>query len=201
MDQPERPALSANAGHVEAAGGADSGGIRARLGASLPPVLQKIVELACVVADARYRALSVLGKRAARTSSPTASPTGSAGRSATCRSGGQPRGPVTAAYRFAPAHPGRPAAWASRPTIPHDLVPWGPGQRPRAVLSKSLPHPEAREPEFTHEDERAVMTLAALAGVAFENPRLFARRSRAGDGGAASSGPSSTTRSPKRLFR
>ena len=112
-----------------------------------------------------------------RTSSPTASPTSSAGRSATCRSGEGILGVlITEAYplRLQRIQDDQRSVGfpANHPPMTSFL---GVPVSVRGRVYGNLYLTEKRDaPEFTLEDERAVVTLAAQAGVAIENARLFA---------------------------
>ena len=145
---------------------------------SLPAVLQKIVELACVVADARYGALGVLGQDGRLSDFITHGVTDKQRRAI----GNLPVGEGILGVLVTEAYPlrlqriqddqrsvGFPA---NHPPMTSFL---GVPVSVRGRVYGNLYLTEKRDaPEFTLEDERAVVTLAALAGVAFENPRLFA---------------------------
>ena len=145
---------------------------------SLPAVLQKIVELACVVADARYGALGVLGQDGRLSDFITYGVTDKQRRAI----GNLPVGEgilgvlITAAYplRLQRIQDDQRSVGfpANHPPMTSFL---GVPVSVRGRVYGNLYLTEKRDaPEFTLEDERAVVTLAALAGVAFENPRLFA---------------------------
>jgi signal transduction histidine kinase len=144
---------------------------------SLPAVLQKIVDLATEVADAGYGALAVLGPDGALEDFITSGlseseraaighlPLGEGIRGALVTDAAplrlrhiqdDPRSPG-----FPPRHP----PMSSFLGVPITV---------RGTVYGNLYLTEKRaDTEFTSEDERAVVTLAAQAGVAIENARLF----------------------------
>jgi signal transduction histidine kinase len=145
---------------------------------SLPAVLTSIVELACDVADARYGAVGVLGQdgqpedfithgltddqRAAIGALPIGR-----GILGALISDAQPtrRGGIQNGSRsvgFPPHHPPMTSFLGVPITV-------------RGRIYGNLYLTEKRgQSQFTDSDERAVVTLAAQAGVAIENARLFA---------------------------
>ena len=145
---------------------------------SLPAVLQKMVELACVVADARYGALGVLGEDGRLSDFITHGVTDNQRRAI----GNLPVGEGILGVLITEAYPlrlqriqddqrsvGFPA---NHPPMTSFL---GVPVSVRGRVYGNLYLTEKRDaPEFTLEDERAVVTLAAQAGVAIENARLFA---------------------------
>jgi signal transduction histidine kinase len=145
---------------------------------SLPAVLQKIVELACVVADATYGALGVLGQDGRLSDFITHGVTEAERRAI----GNLPVGEGILGVLITEAYPlrlqriqdddrsvGFPA---NHPPMTSFL---GVPVSVRGIVYGNLYLTEKRDaPEFTLEDERAVVTLAAQAGVAIENARLFA---------------------------
>lgn len=145
---------------------------------SLPAVLTKIVELACDVADARYGAVGVLGQDGRLEDFITHGLTDEQ-RAAI---GALPIGRGILGALISDAHPMRLAA------IQEDQrsVGFPPHHPPmtsflgvpitvRGRVYGNLYLTEKRgQSQFTDDDERAVITLAAQAGVAIENARLFA---------------------------
>ena len=145
---------------------------------SLPAVLQKIVELACVVADARYGALGVLGQDGRLRDFITSGITERERRAI----GNLPVSEGIFGVLITQAHPLRlqriqddPRLAGFPPHHPPMTSFLGVPISVRGNLYGSLYLTEKRgTPAFTAEDERAVVTLAAQAGVAIENARLFA---------------------------
>ena len=144
---------------------------------SLPAVLQKITDLACEVADARYGALGVLGQdgrlRDFITCGVTEEERGAIGD--------LPVGHGILGVLITEAYPlrlqriqddSRSVGFpANHPPMTSFL---GVPVSVRGRVYGNLYLTEKRDvPEFTADDERAVVTLAAQAGVAIENARLF----------------------------
>lgn len=144
---------------------------------SLPAVLQKIVELACRVADAKYGALGVLGPgeslEAFITTGITPEQRQAIGR--------LPVGRGILGVLISDARPLRLTRIQDDPRsigFPPDHPPMtsflGVPVIVRGTLYGNLYLTEKRRgSEFTEMDETAVVTLAAQAGVAIENARLF----------------------------
>ena len=145
---------------------------------SLPAVLQKITELACEVADARYGTLGVLGQDGRLRDFITSGITERERRAI----GKLPVGNGILGVLITQAHPLRLQRIQDDPRsvgFPHHHPPMtsflGVPISVRGNLYGNLYLTEKRgAPAFTAEDERAVVTLAAQAGVAIENARLFA---------------------------
>jgi signal transduction histidine kinase len=145
---------------------------------SLPAVLQKIVELACVVADATYGALGVLGQDGRLSDFITHGVTEAERRSI----GDLPVGEGILGVLITEAYPLRlqriqddPRSVGFPPNHPPMTSFLGVPVSVRGRVYGNLYLTEKRDaPAFTTEDERAVVTLAAQAGVAIENARLFA---------------------------
>jgi signal transduction histidine kinase len=145
---------------------------------SLPAVLSKIVELACVVADARYGAVGVLGQDGRLEDFITH------GLSAEQRRaiGPLPIGRGILGALIFDAHPMRlarihddPRSVGFPPHHPPMTSFLGVPITVRGRVYGNLYLTEKRgQSQFTDGDERAVVTLAAQAGVAIENARLFA---------------------------
>jgi signal transduction histidine kinase len=145
---------------------------------SLPAVLSKIVQLACDVADARYGAVGVLGQDGRLEDFITH------GLSAEQRAAIGPL-PIGRGILGALISDARPMRLARIHEDPHS-VGFPPHHPPmtsflgvpitvRGRVYGNLYLTEKRgESQFTDGDERAVVTLAAQAGVAIENARLFA---------------------------
>ncbi|MGY1696077.1 MULTISPECIES: GAF domain-containing protein [unclassified Geodermatophilus] len=144
---------------------------------SLPAVLTKIVELACEVADARYGAVGVLGPDGRLEDFITH------GIPAQQRAaiGPLPIGRGILGALTSDAHPMRlgriqdgPRSVGFPPHHPPMTSFLGVPITVRGRVYGNLYLTEKRgESEFTDDDERAVVTLAAQAGVAIENVRLF----------------------------
>lgn len=144
---------------------------------SLPAVLQKIVELACSVADAKYGALGVLGSDGSLEQFITTGLTAQQRRAI----GRLPVGKGILGVLITDARPLRLARIQDDPRS----VGFPSGHPPmtsflgvpvvvRDNLYGNLYLTEKRgSSEFTEIDERAVVTLAAQAGVAIENAGLF----------------------------
>jgi len=145
---------------------------------SLPAVLQKIVELACVVADARYGALGVLGRHGRLSDFITYGVTDKQRRAI----GNLPVGEGILGVLITEAYPLRlrriqdePRSVGFPPNHPPMTSFLGVPVSVRGRVYGNLYLTEKRDaPAFTAEDERATVTLAAQAGVAIENARLFA---------------------------
>jgi signal transduction histidine kinase len=145
---------------------------------SLPAVLQKIIDLACEVADAKYGALGVLGQGGRLRDFITCGVTEEERRAI----GDLPVGEGILGVLITDAYPlrlqriqdaersvGFPA---NHPPMTSFL---GVPVSVRGKVYGNLYLTDKRDvPEFTADDERAVVTLAALASVAIENARLFA---------------------------
>src|SRR5262245_10920071 len=145
---------------------------------SLPAVLQKITDLACEVADARYGALGVIGDDG-RLRDFITSGIGEDTRRAI---GHLPVGRGILGVLITETHPlrlqriqddARSVGFpANHPPMTSFL---GVPVSVRGMVYGNLYLTEKRDlPAFTADDERAVVTLAAQAGVAIENARLFA---------------------------
>ena len=144
---------------------------------SLPAVLQKIIDLACEVADARYGALGVLGQDGRLRDFITYGVTEEERRAI----GDLPVGQGILGVLITEAYPlrlqriqdeSRSVGFpANHPPMTSFL---GVPVSVRGRVYGNLYLTEKRDvPEFTADDERAVVTLAAQAGVAIENARLF----------------------------
>ena len=144
---------------------------------SLPTVLQKIVELACNVADANYGALGVLGPGGSLEEFITTGITPEQRRAI----GRLPVGLGVLGLLISDARPLRLTRIQDDPRsvgFPPDHPPMtsflGVPLMVRGTLYGNLYLTEKRGgSEFTEMDETAVVTLAAQAGVAIENARLF----------------------------
>jgi signal transduction histidine kinase len=144
---------------------------------SLPAVLTKIVELACTVADAEYGAVGVLGSDGLLEDFITHG-IGPEDRTAI---GHLPIGQGILGALISDARPMRLAriqddarSVGFPPHHPPMTSFLGVPITVRGRVYGNLYLTEKRgEAEFTAEDERAVVTLAAQAGVAIENARLF----------------------------
>ncbi|MGY1620289.1 GAF domain-containing protein [Geodermatophilus sp. SYSU D00691] len=144
---------------------------------SLPAVLTKIVELACDVADARYGAVGVLGQDG-RLEDFITHGIPDEQRAAIGR---LPIGRGILGALISDAHPMRltriqhdPRSVGFPPHHPPMTSFLGVPITVRGRIYGNLYLTEKRaESEFTDDDERAVVTLAAQAGVAIENARLF----------------------------
>jgi signal transduction histidine kinase len=144
---------------------------------SLPAVLSKIVELACDVADARYGAVGVLGQDGHLEDFITHGLT----EEQRAAIGPLPTGPGILGALTSDAHP----MWLAAPDDPRSAG-FPPHDPPitsflgvpisvRGRIYGNLYLTEKRgQSQFTDDDQRAVVTLAAQAGVAIENARLFA---------------------------
>lgn len=145
---------------------------------SLPAVLQKIVDLACDVADARYGALGVLGgDQDSIAEFITAGVTQEERRAI----GHLPVGSGILGLLIREARPLR-----LRRIQDHENSSGFPPHHPQMTSFLGVPikvrgkvfgnlylTEKRGEDEFTEEDERAVLTLALQAGVAIENARLY----------------------------
>lgn len=144
---------------------------------SLPTVLQKIVELACNVADANYGALGVLGPGGSLEEFITTGITPEQRQAI----GRLPVGLGVLGLLISDARPLRLTRIQDDPRsvgFPPDHPPMtsflGVPLMVRGTLYGNLYLTEKRGgSEFTEMDETAVVTLAAQAGVAIENARLF----------------------------
>ena len=145
---------------------------------SLPAVLTKIVELACDVADARYGAVGVLGQDGGLEDFITHGLTDEE-RAAI---GPLPVGRGILGALISDARPMRladlhddPCSVGFPPHHPPMTSFLGVPITVRGRVYGNLYLTEKRgRSQFTDDDERAVVTLAAQAGVAIENARLFA---------------------------
>ena len=141
-------------------------------------VLRRIVESAVDLVGARYGALAVVGVDGALEEFVHVGMDDESIAADRSPPGGQ--GTARAGDRGAAADPGRRprgasrARWASRRSSADARVPrrTGPGARTRRTATSTSPA-AAAEP-FTAQDEELVQALAATAGVAIENARLFA---------------------------
>jgi signal transduction histidine kinase len=144
---------------------------------SLPSILQKIVELACEVADARYGALGVLNPDGRMIFDFITHGVTEEERRAI---GDLPVGKGILGLLITEARPIRLARIQDHPRsvgFPPNHPPMtsflGVPIQVRGRVYGNLYLTEKRgAPEFTPEDEEAVVTLAAQAGVAIENARL-----------------------------
>lgn len=145
---------------------------------SLPAVLQKIIDLACEVADARYGALGVVGEDGRLRDFITSGVDEEERRAI----GDLPVGKGILGVLITETHPlrlqriqddSRSVGFpANHPPMTSFL---GVPVSVRGMVYGNLYLTEKRHlPAFTADDERAVVTLAAQAGVAIENARLFA---------------------------
>ncbi|HEV8681424.1 MAG TPA: GAF domain-containing sensor histidine kinase [Actinomycetota bacterium] len=149
---------------------------------SLPAVLQKIVELACEVADARYGALGVLGTDGRIHEFVTHGVTEEERRAI----GSLPVGRGILGILIEEAHPLRlrriqddPRSVGFPPNHPPMTSFLGVPVSVRGRVYGNLYLTEKRgASEFTEDDEVAVVTLAAQAGVAVENARLWEENAR-----------------------
>jgi signal transduction histidine kinase len=149
---------------------------------SLPAVLQKIVELACEVADARYGALGVLGTDGRIHEFVTHGVTEEERRAI----GSLPVGRGILGILIEEAHPLRlrriqddPRSVGFPPNHPPMTSFLGVPVSVRGRVYGNLYLAEKRgASEFTEDDEVAVVTLAAQAGVAVENARLWEENAR-----------------------
>jgi signal transduction histidine kinase len=149
---------------------------------SLPAVLQKIVELACEVSDARYGALGVLGVDGLIHEFVTHGVTEEERRAI----GSLPVGRGILGVLIQEARPLRltriqddPRSVGFPPNHPPMTSFLGVPVTVRGTVYGNLYLTEKRAgAEFTEEDERAVVTLAAQAGVAVENARLWEENAR-----------------------
>jgi signal transduction histidine kinase len=145
---------------------------------SLPAVLTKIVELACVVADARYGVVGVLGTEGHLEDFITH---GLADDQRTI-TGPLPVGRGILGGRLSDAAPMRLGGLQHDPRSvgfpPHDPPTTSFLGVPITVRGRIYGNlyltGKRGQSQFTDSDERAVVTLAAQAGVAIENARLFA---------------------------
>ncbi|SNS38260.1 Histidine kinase-, DNA gyrase B-, and HSP90-like ATPase [Geodermatophilus pulveris] len=145
---------------------------------SLPAVLTKIVELACDVADARYGAVGVLGRDGRLEDFITHGLT----EDQRAAIGALPIGRGILGALTSDARPLRlgsiqndPRSVGFPPHHPPMTSFLGVPITVRGRIYGNLYLTEKRGPSgFTDGDERAVVTLAAQAGVAIENARLFA---------------------------
>jgi signal transduction histidine kinase len=149
---------------------------------SLPAVLQKIVELACEVSDARYGALGVLGADGLIHEFVTHGVTQEERRAV----GSLPVGRGILGVLIQEARPLRlariqddPRSVGFPPNHPPMTSFLGVPVTVRGTVYGNLYLTEKRAgAEFTEQDERAVVTLAAQAGVAVENARLWEENAR-----------------------
>ncbi len=145
---------------------------------SLPSVLQKIVDLACEVADARYGALAVLGPDAKHIRDFLTHGLTDQERDAI---GTLPEGRGILGLIIEESRPLRlanirdhPQAAGFPPNHPAMTTFLGVPIEVRGRVFGNLYLAEKRGgSEFTEEDQQAVMTLAAQAAVAVENARLY----------------------------
>ncbi|HEX6263338.1 MAG TPA: GAF domain-containing sensor histidine kinase [Actinomycetota bacterium] len=145
---------------------------------SLPVVLQKLTELACLVADARYGALGVLDRSGRRIERFVTHGVTSEERRAI---GDLPRGRGILGVLIREARPLRldrirddPRSVGFPPHHPVMTSFLGVPIMVRGNVFGNLYLTEKRGGDpFTEEDEEAVMTLATQAGVAVENARLY----------------------------
>jgi signal transduction histidine kinase len=145
---------------------------------SLPAVLTKIVKLACDVADARYGAVGVLGPDGRLEDFITHG----LAEDQRAAIGPLPIGRGILGALISDAHPMRlariqddPRSVGFPPHHPPMTSFLGVPITVRGRIYGNLYLTEKRgESGFTDDDERAVVTLAAQAGVAIENARLFA---------------------------
>lgn len=143
---------------------------------SLPSILQKIVELACQVADARYGALGVLGNDGLIADFITHGVTEEERRAI----GHLPVGKGILGVLIREAHPLRltriqsdPRSVGFPPNHPPMTSFLGVPLRVRDHVYGNLYLTEkVGGAEFNEDDEEAVITLAAQAGVAIENARI-----------------------------
>jgi signal transduction histidine kinase len=143
---------------------------------SLPSILQKIVDLACQVADARYGGLGVLGEDGLIADFITHGVTEEERRAI----GHLPVGKGILGVLIHEAHPLRlpriqsdPRSVGFPPNHPPMTSFLGVPLRVRDHVYGNLYLTEkVGGAEFTREDEEAVVTLAAQAGVAIENARI-----------------------------
>jgi signal transduction histidine kinase len=150
---------------------------------SLPAVLQKIVELACEVADARYGALGVLAPEGDKIEDFVTHGITEEERRAI---GSLPVGRGILGVLIEEAHPLRLRRIQDDPRsvgFPSNHPPMtsflGVPVSVRGRVYGNLYLTEKRgELEFTEDDERAVVTLASQAGVAVENARLWEENAR-----------------------
>ena len=145
---------------------------------SLPSVLQKIVDLACEVADARYGALGVLDRGGEAIEDFITHGITAHERQAI---GDLPRGKGILGVLIQEAHPLRladlhddPRSVGFPPNHPPMTTFLGVPVKVRGQVFGNLYLTEKRGGGlFTGDDERAVMTLAVQAGIAIENARLY----------------------------
>lgn len=153
-------------------------GLTLALELSLPSVLSKIVEFACDVADATYGALGVLGPDGGLQDFITHGVT----EEQRAAIGQLPVGRGLLGALIKDARPVRlrrlqddPRSGGFPPNHPPMTSFLGVPVTVRGRVYGNLYLTEKREgPEFSDADERAVVTLAAQAGIAIENARLFA---------------------------
>ena len=155
-------------------------GIAIASGLELELVLGRLVELACTLTDARYGAIGVLddtGNRLARfITSGVDDPTRAA-------IGPEPTGRGILGVLIADARPLRLERIAGDPRsvgFPANHPPMSsflgvPVMAGGAVFGNLYLTEKARDEQFTDQDERLIITLAAQAGVAVHNARLFER--------------------------
>ena len=145
---------------------------------SLPAVLQKIVDLACEVADARYGALGVLDQGGEAIEDFITHGITAHERQAI---GDLPRGKGILGVLIEEAHPLRltdlrddPRSVGFPPNHPPMTTFLGVPVKVRGHVFGNLYLTEKRGGGlFTGDDEQAVMTLAVQAGIAIENARLY----------------------------
>jgi signal transduction histidine kinase len=144
---------------------------------SLPAVLTKIVELACDVADARFGVVGVLGQDGRLEDSITHGlPEEQRAAIGPLPIGRGILGALTSdAQPVRSAVPDDPRPVGSPPHHPPTTSFLGVPISVRGRVYGNLYLTEKRgQAEFSEDDQRAVVTLAAQAGVAIENARLFA---------------------------
>ncbi|AGL18244.1 GAF domain-containing sensor histidine kinase [Actinoplanes sp. N902-109] len=150
---------------------------------ALRPTLQRIVEAACALAGARYGALGVLGPDGERLSDFITHGIDPAAHAAI---GDLPHGRGVLGLLITDPHPVRlpditehPKSYGFPPHHPpmHSFL--GVPVRTREQIFGNLYLAEKRgADEFTEDDEEIVVALAAAAGVAIDNARLFALAQR-----------------------
>ncbi len=152
---------------------------------SLPDTLRRIVELAADLADAEYGALGVIGADGRLTQFVTAGIDEETRR----RIGDLPRGHGILGFVIEQPDPIRipdlsrhPASTGFPPNHPPMTSFLGVPLRVRGEVFGNLYLTEKRSGgEFTDRDEDVVVALAAAAGIAVENSRLFEEARRRGD--------------------
>jgi signal transduction histidine kinase len=154
-------------------------GIAIASGLDLDRILGRLVELACALTDARYGALGVLDETGNRLSRFITTGVNEETRAAI---GPEPTGRGILGVLITDARPLRLARIASDPRSvgfpphhpPMQTFLGVPVMAGGAVFG-NLYLTEKREGEFTEQDERVIITLAAQAGVAVHNAQLFER--------------------------